>query len=47
VTDDPDAITGKAATRRKFPDSVQSMQPDHDLILALDKLPIDDQVTYH
>ncbi len=47
VTDDPDALTGKAATRRKFPDSVQSMQPNHDLLLALDKLPIDDRVTYH
>ena len=47
VTDDPDALTGRAAERQKFPDGVQALQPDHDLILALDKLPIDDRVTYH
>jgi hypothetical protein len=47
VTADPDALTGKAAKRHKFPDGVQAMQPDHDLILALDNLSIDDRVTYH
>jgi hypothetical protein len=46
VTDDPDALTGRAAKLRKFPDGVQSMQPNHDLLLALDKLPIDERVTY-
>lgn len=47
VSDNPDALTGRAAERRKFPDGVQSLQPDYDLILALDKLSIDDRVTYH
>jgi len=47
VTADPDAYTGKAAERQKFPDGVQSLQPDHDVILALDNLSIDDRVTYH
>ena len=47
VTDDPEALTGKAAERQKFPDGVQAMQPDYDLILALDTLPVDEGITYH
>jgi len=47
VAQDPEALTGRAARQRKFPDSVQSMQPKHDLLVALDELPIDERVTYH
>ena len=47
LTTDPDAYTGKAAERKKIPDGVQSLQPDSDLILALDELALDDRVTYH
>lgn len=47
VGTDPEALTGDAAKRAKFPDGVQSLQPDYDVVLALDTLPIDSRVTYH
>ena len=44
---DEEALAGEAAARGKLPDSVQSLQPDYPLIVALDTLPIDSSVTYH
>ncbi len=40
-------LVGRSAERGKMPDSVQALQPDYPLILALDQIPIDSAVTYH
>ena len=40
-------LTSEAAEMQKISDSVQTLQPEHPLVLALDTLPIDAHVTYH
>jgi hypothetical protein len=47
ISSNPDAVRGRGAERKKFPDGVQSLQPEYDVILALDTLSIDSRVTYH
>ncbi len=47
ATSEQDLLVGKAAERGKFPDSVQTLQPGYPLIMALDQIPIDPDVTYH
>jgi len=42
-----DALSGAEAKRKKMPDSVQTLQPEHPLLVALNALPIDSNVTYH
>jgi len=42
-----DALTEGAAQEKKIPDSVQTLQPNDPVVLALNTLPIDSHVTYH
>ena len=42
-----DALTDAAAQRKSLPDSVQSLQPAHPILQALDTLPIASHVTFH
>ena len=42
-----DAFTDGAAQNKKIPDSVQTLQPENPLVLALNTLPLDAHVTYH
>ena len=42
-----DELTEEARERGKIPDSVQTLRPEHPLVLALNTLPIAPQVTYH
>jgi hypothetical protein len=42
-----DALSGAEAERKKMPDSVQTLQPEHPLVVALNTLPIDSDVAYH
>jgi pimeloyl-ACP methyl ester carboxylesterase len=42
-----DDLVGDGAERGKLPDGVQTLQPESNLILALDQIEIDRRVTYH
>jgi pimeloyl-ACP methyl ester carboxylesterase len=42
-----DSIVGDGAERGKLPDGIQTLQPESNLILALDQIEIDPRVTYH
>jgi len=42
-----DSIVGDGAERKKLPDGIQTLQPESNLILALDQMEIDPRVTYH
>ncbi len=42
-----DAFTEGAAQKKKLPDSVQTLQPENPVVVALNTLPIDSRVTYH
>lgn len=42
-----DSAIGDGAERKKLPDGIQTLQPESNLILALDQMEIDPRVTYH
>ncbi len=47
ILSQPDDLTEEGAEFEKMPDSIQSLRPDHPLILTLNDLPIAPGITYH